>query len=90
MARRWCDRVRPVRALVDAPDDGPRFLLEARDTPRVVRQVGGEKLERDLATQPDLGGEPHLAHAAPSKERNELVGVQPGPRAEDHVECGRL
>ena len=70
------------------------LLLEAADASRVLGQVGGKELERDLATQPHLGRQPHLPHPARSKRANELIGVQPRAGAEGHwgwrdYSCGR-
>ena len=58
----------------------PGLLLEALDASGIAREVGGQELQGDLAPEPQLGREPHLAHAARTEQGDDFVGAQPRAR----------
>ncbi len=77
-----CDEVQaPVAAgLVDGDDvrvvqggRGPRLLLQPAHPPRVVREGGGQELERDFAAQLAVFGGVDLGHAARAERREHAV-----------------
>ena len=57
-----------------------RFLLEARDAHRVVRERRGQHLDRDVATELRIARAIDLAHAARADRLDDFI--RPEPRAE--------
>jgi hypothetical protein len=68
--------------------DGARFALEACQTFRIASQIGGQDLERDVASELHAGGAIHLAHAACPEGRADHVMTESGSRVEAHG-CAR-
>jgi hypothetical protein len=64
---------------------GAGFLLEAENASGITREVRGKKLQRDLAPKPQLGREPHLAHASCTDEGDDFVRAEPWVRLEPHL-----
>src|SRR5262245_45558580 len=50
-----------------------RFLLEPADALLILREGGGQKLERDLATQPRVFGQINSAHPTRADQRERLI-----------------
>ena len=65
------------------PRRGARLGLEPRDEDRVLRQLGRQHLERDLAVEADLVGAVDLAHAALAEDAQQ-------PEAPDLLRRDRL
>ena len=60
---------------VHEPGGGERLAAEARDEARVLRQVLGEQLDRDVALQPRVERELDGGHAADAEAALEPVAV---------------
>ena len=105
MTMKW-RRGRLVEAEVEHLDDvrvheprrGQRLAAEARDEARVLGQVLGEQLDRDVALQPRVERELHGRHAADAEAAVELVAVceewssvmASGPQAHGHRRCSEV
>jgi hypothetical protein len=50
-----------------------RFLHEAVEAFRILREPGGQQLERDLPAQPCVLSQVNLTHAACTEERENVV-----------------
>ena len=63
---------------------GTRFLLQARDTGRVLGQVLRKNFESDSPVELVVLGEPHVAHSAAAKPSDQLIRIHPRSGAECH------
>ena len=61
-----------------------RLALEAREALGVLRERGGQRLDRDVAPEPRVAGAIHLAHAARAERRDDLVGAEAGAGGQGH------
>jgi hypothetical protein len=61
------------------------LLLEAEDAGAIPRQVRRQELERNLAPEAQLGGEPHFAHASGTEQGEDLVWTELRTRPQGHV-----
>ncbi len=50
-----------------------RFLLEPADALLILRECGGQQLERDLATEPRVFGQVNYTHPARANQRERLI-----------------
>jgi len=57
---------------------------EPRQTIRIAGEKRRQNLERDLARQPAVARQIHLAHAAGADERDDFVAAEPGAWLESH------
>ena len=64
------------------------LLIEAQHAGGVAGEIGRQQLQRDLAPESHLGGEPHLAHPARAERTHDFVGVEPGTGLERHERAG--
>ena len=87
MARKWADRAVVERRALEAVDVGDvrvvegrqqlRLALEAGEPLGILREVGGQHLDGDVAAEPGVARSIHLAHAAGAERRDDLVGAEP-------------
>jgi hypothetical protein len=59
-----------------------RFLLEALQPIGVVRERGGQNLDRDVAPEPRSVGAIDLTHATGANRSDDLVRTEARPRME--------
>ena len=62
---------------------GSRLLLKTRETFGMVRQGRWEDLERDVASEPGVGGPIHFTHAALAQLVDDAIVAERQP---DHLE----
>ena len=67
----------------------PRLASEARQPGRVVRELLGKYLDRDLAAKAQIGGAVDLAHPARPERRTNLVSPEPDAWRKSHVKPRR-
>ena len=77
--------------LVDGDDGGmvqrrggAGFLFEAAQPIGIVREIGRQQLECDVALQRQVAGPVDLAHAARAQERSDFIVPEPCPRRQSH------
>ena len=72
--------------------DGPRLALEALAAARVVGEIAGEHLDRDVAIEPRVARAIDLAHAAGAERPEDLERAEPAARTQSRrcaVGCRR-
>ena len=72
--------------------DGLGLSLEARESARILREVRGEDLDRDVPIELCVLRPVDLSHAARAERREDLVGAETGARGKAHwpSEAGRI
>jgi hypothetical protein len=55
---------------------GARLLLESPEPIRIIRDRGGQDLDRHVAPEPCIPGAIHLAHSALADGRGDLVWAE--------------
>ncbi len=61
-----------------------RFQLETTAAVGILRVVGGQNLERDVAPQPRVAGAIHLAHSACTNRRDDLIRPEANTGGKTH------
>jgi hypothetical protein len=62
----------------------PRLAFETREAIGIARDGVGQDFNRDIATESDVVGALHLAHAAAADECGDLIRRQSSPGSERH------
>ena len=61
--------------------DGAGFLFETGAAAGVVRDIGGQDLDGDVAAQARIAGAVDLAHGARAQAGDDFIGSETGERA---------
>ena len=61
-----------------------RLAAKARQSLRVLRHLGGQDFERDIAAELCIRGAIHLAHSTGAKRRLDLIQTEFRARGESH------
>ena len=85
-------------ALADVVDSGHVRMGQRRRgaclgqeaSPALVVGIGWQHLERDLAIEPRVTREEHLAHAASAQRRQDFIGTEMTCAAHGRVQCRPL
>ena len=64
---------------------GAGFLLEAAQTVGITGELGGQHLDRDLATESRVFCQIDLAHSAGAELRDNLIMIEACARGNDHI-----